>query len=336
MRISRRSPFRLALAASVAIIALTLAGCSATTASAKSEASTSSSWSFTDDLGKTVTLDHKPTKIAGLSEILFSMMNYGLSPVASWGYTSLKDDPRFDAFDISKIAEVGVGYGEISLEKLAEAQPDLIITDVYPTDTKGTIDKTQPDYGFADLEQQAQVEKIAPIVTIYMGGGGDDVIQSITKLAESLGAKSSTVTAAKTKYEAASTALTAAAKANPITVTVFYGDTDGAYAVKVADDPSLRLYKDLGVKFFAPTPDGFYWGIYSWENASKIGGDMLLLSQTGYQVKDLQKQPTFAEIPAMTSGQVHPWVSAGLDYVAQAAYMTQLAGYIAESKVVTN
>jgi iron complex transport system substrate-binding protein len=47
------------------------------------------------------------------------------------------------------------------------------------------------------------------------------------------------------------------------------------------------------------------------------------------------KQPTFAVTAAAKAGQIHPWVSAGLDYVSQAAYMNQLAGYLTESKPVT-
>ena len=35
-----------------------------------------------------------------------------------------------------------------------------------PTDATGTIDKTQPLYGFKDLAQQQQVAAIAPIITL--------------------------------------------------------------------------------------------------------------------------------------------------------------------------
>ena len=58
-----------------------------------------------------------------------------------------------------------VGAGEINLETIAQAQPDLIVTAIYPTDRAGTLDSTQPYYGFKDLEQQEKLAAIAPIVS---------------------------------------------------------------------------------------------------------------------------------------------------------------------------
>lgn len=325
------------LAAAVAL-ALLLTGCSATgsPSSPSSAGAASGKWSFTDDLGKTVTLDHRPTRVAGLNDILVSLLQYGIKPVASFGYSSIKADPRFDGLDTAGITEVGKTYGEIDVEKLAEAAPDVIVADVYPTDEQGTIDKTQPDYGFNDLAQQKQIARIAPIVTIYMGGDGADVIKHTTDFATALGAPADKVTAAEKTYTAARTDLQTAAAASKLKVAAIYADADGVDVAKAPDDPGLRLYSDLGVDFVKPTPKGYYWGLYSWENAGKVGGDLVLLAQTGYQSAQLLKQPTFAVTAAARAGQIHPWVSAGLDYVSQAAYMTQLAGYLRESKPLTS
>jgi iron complex transport system substrate-binding protein len=49
----------------------------------------------------------------------------------------------------------------------------------------------------------------------------------------------------------------------------------------------------------------------------------------------LAKQPTVRQSPALAAGQVHPWLSATLDYVSQADYMNQLAGWIDTAKPVT-
>jgi iron complex transport system substrate-binding protein len=325
-------------AAAVAVLAATallLTGCASDSGSGSTEKAASTSWSFKDDLGKTVKLDHTPTRVAGLNDVLVSLMNYGVKPVASFGYSSIADDHRFDGLDTKGITQVGTSYGEINLEKLAAAKPDVIVANVYPTDSKGTIDKTQPDYGFKDLEQEKQVEKIAPVVTLYMGGDGAKVVKRTTDLASSLGAKTSVVDAAKKKFDTAKKALAKASSDSDVTVTALYADGDGVNVAKPADDPALRMYRDIGVHLTVPTPKGFYWGIYSWENAGKIGGDMLLVEQSGYQKAELRKQPTFADSPALTSDQVHSWESSGMDYVAQASYMTRLATWISASKVVT-
>jgi iron complex transport system substrate-binding protein len=322
-----------ALVAALAAAAIALSGCSA---GSTTSASSSGKWSFTDDLGKTVTLDKPPTRVAGLNEIAVSLMQYGVEPVAIFGSQDITTDPRFAKFDLKGVVQVGTEFGEINLEKLAAEKPDIIVADVYPTDSKGTIDKTQPDFGFKDLAQQKQIEKIAPIVTIVMGGDGSDVIKSVTSLASKLGASPNTIASAKKKYTAASSALQAVAEESKLKVAVAYADADGYDTVKSEDDPELRLYRDLGVDFITPTPSGYYWGLYSWENAGKAGGDVILLSQYGYQKKELLQQPTIAATPAAKADQIHPWVSAGLDYVSQASYMTQLAGYLSDSKKVTD
>ncbi|MEV6350293.1 ABC transporter substrate-binding protein [Actinoplanes sp. NPDC051851] len=311
--------------------ALALTGCSASSGDAAGAAASTGPWSFTDDLGKTITLDQRPTRIAGLNDVLASLMRYGITPVASFGYSSIKDDTRFTGLDVSGVTEVGATYGEIDVEKLTGAAPDLIVAHVYPTDSKGTIDKTQPDYGFKDLTQQTQIEKIAPVVTIYMGGDGAKVIQRTTELATALGAPADRVAAAEKTYTAAKTDLQAAAaeaKTAGVQTTVLYADADGISVAKVADDPALRLYRDLGVDFFTPAPEGFYWGNYSWENAGKIDGDLILYITSGYRKDELLKQPTFAALPAAKAGQLQPYDSAGLDYVSQADELTKVAGYL--------
>jgi iron complex transport system substrate-binding protein len=313
-----------------------LAACSSSNSGADSAASASSQrWTFTDDLGKTVTLDHAPQRVAGMNDEIVPLMHYGIEPVAAWGYATFKADARFDGLDTSGVQQVGSVAGEIDVEKLAAARPDVIVSEAYPTDEKGTIDTSQPDYGFKDLAQQKQVEAIAPVITILIGGDGADVVAHTTKLATALGADAATVAKAKATYDAASDRLRKAAAAHPVTVAAIYADSDGINAAKYQDDPALRLYSDLGVKFFAPKPKGFYWADYSWENAGQVGGDLWLLEQDGYDQAQLAKQPTVRQSPALAAGQVHPWLSATLDYVSQAGYMDQLAGWIDTAKPVT-
>ena len=331
----RRTP--IALLATLVVALLALAGCgSSSSGGTTSPAASDGPWTYTDDLGHTIELDHRPTKIAGLTDPLVSLMNYGIKPVAAFGWSTVDKDPRFTGFDVSGITTLGATYGEIDEEKLITAAPDLIVTTTYPVDEKGTIDTAQPDYGFNDKTQEAKIAKIAPILVIKMGGKGADVIASQTKLALALGATQDTVDKAKTAYDAAATKLKDAAAATDVKVTVLYGDADGAYVVKPADEPITELYQELGVKFFEPTPKGYYWGIYSWENAGKIGGDLVLLQKDGYSQAEILKQATLAQTPAFKAGQIQPFTSPGLDYVSQAGYMNDLAGYLAGAKVVTS
>ena len=312
---------------------VSLVGCSATSDSVSGG---DTAWSFTDDTGKTVTLDHQPKRIASYADYALGLLSTGVAPVAVFGRVDVKTDERFADYDLSKTAIVGNSYGEIDLEKLADAAPDLIVAGVYPTDRKGTIDKNEPYYSLADKEQQAQLEKIAPIVAIEVGGKGSDVIESMNKLATALGADPDTIAAARKKYDTAAADLTAASKETGLEVTQMYADADGVYVVKPGDEPETELYRSLGVDFTDLHPDGeYYWDKYSWENAAQMmTGDVLLVNVEGFQKKDLLDQATFASSPALKADQIHAWNDAALDYASQAAHMTELAKILRESKKV--
>ena len=339
MKIPRRGSLRAALVTSVAVSALLLAGCSSTSSSNGSDSAGSGStaaadgaWSYKDATGATVKVDHIPKRVVVLNDIALSFIEYGLQPVGTFGQLTMAKDARFTGLDTDGITQLGEAYGDIDLEQLAALKPDLVVTSVYPTDEQGTLDTTQPGYGFKDMEQEKQIQAIAPVVQVKWGGKGEDVIEKIADLAESLGAKESTVAKAEKRFDAAADELEKVAKDKDLSVVSMYADGDGAYVTRPTDEPSLQMYSSFGVDFVNPKPKGFYWGIYSWENAGQITGDVILLSQQGYQVADLEKQPTFADNAALQAGQVHSWTFPALDYASQADYMQKMAGWLEDSK----
>jgi iron complex transport system substrate-binding protein len=342
--LSLRGTARLLTALLAAVLGVTaLTSCSsgaaaadaATGAPAGSGAATAE-WSYTDATGTTVTLPQRPERVASYADYAIGMFAYGLRPTAVFGRVDVATDPRFAGYDLSQTTVVGNSYGEIDLEALAASKPDLIVTGIYPTDRNGTIDSTQPYYAFADLEQQAQLAKIAPIVAIKVGGNGLDVIKSLTALTEALGASPDTVAAARADFDRASTELTAAATQSTLEVTQMYADADGIYVVKPADEPETQLYQSLGVTYTDLHPDGtYYWDIFSWENVGQMmTGDVLLANVEGFQQAELAAQPTFAASPALVAGQVHTWNGAALDYASQAVQMGKLTEILRSSQQV--
>lgn len=336
MKHSRRGHLRAALLTSVTVSALLLTGCSSTGGTDDSDtdggAAASKAWSYEDATGATVKVDHTPERVVVLNDIALSFIEYGLKPVGTFGQLTMAKDARFDDLDTDGIAQLGTAYGDIDLEQLAALKPDLVVTSVYPKDEKGTLDTTQPGYGFKDKDQQAQIEAIAPVAQVKWGGKGEDVIEEIADLSESLGAKESTIDAAEQRFDTAAEELEQVTKDKDLSVVSMFADGSGAYVTRPSDEPSLQMYSSFGVDFVDPKPKGFYWGIYSWENAGQITGDVLLLSQQGYQVADLEKQPTFADNAALEAGQVHSWTFPALDYASQADYMTEMAGWLEDSK----
>ena len=322
------------------LLALTVVSVSACSSDdgAGTAAASESGWEFTDDLGNTVTLDEAPSRVAGLNDVLSSLWNYGIEPVAAWGQTSIEDDVAFEGKDLSGVEIVGTTYGQIDLEQLAAAAPDVIVASVYPTDSEGTIDEASPLYGFESIEQQEQVAEIAPIIGIVWGGSAADVAERTAELAGALGADldGDLVTGAREDYEAASAALTEAAAGGVSVLPVYATQGDGWWMAKAPDDPSLHLYQDLGVNFVDPGGDGYFWNSVGWEEVPNHPSDVLLYSlRFSMSPEEITAQPTAALLPAVQAGQLYPWKYLGMDYVAQAAYMEELAGWLTESQKIT-
>jgi iron complex transport system substrate-binding protein len=321
------------------LLALAAVGLSACSAEGDGlSAASESGWEFTDDLGTTVTLDEAPTRVAGLNDVLSSLWNHGIEPVAAWGQTSIEDDVAFEGKDLSGVEIVGTSYGQIDLERLAAADPDVIVASVYPTDSEGTLDPDAPMYGFESIEQQEQVAEIAPILAIAWRGSAAEVIERTAELAGALGADldGAEVSAARADFAAASAALTAAAAGGLTVLPVYATESDGWWMARAADDPSLHLYQDLGVQFADPGGEDYFWNSVGWEDVPNHPSDVLLYSlRLSMGPDELAAQPTAALLPAVRAGQLHPWKYIGMDYAAQAAYMQELAGWLTEARKVT-
>lgn len=251
--------------------------------------------------------------------------------MAVFGFEPMADDGQFDGKDLSKVADVGITYGEINLEELAAAQPDIIVVTSYP----GESDLI---YDFADTSQQAAVEAIAPIVAIRQGGSALDVAERNAELAQSLGVDLDVpeVTAAKADFEPAQAELTTAGEKGLrvlVLVLVMAGYvTDGLYLAKVPDDPALSCYQSLGVDFAAIGGDGYHWQRLGWENADMYPVDLILYSPRAMGEDELMAQPSFAVLPAAVAGQVFPWETVSMDYASLALGAHNLAEWLTGSK----
>lgn len=340
MELPRSGSRRAALLTAVVVGVMVLAGCTGGTTVTGPTSSTDArrgpaadAWSFKDATGTTIALDHRPERIVVVDDLAVSFLQYGLHPVGTFGDVPLSEDARFDELDTTGITEVGTDDGDVDLTRLAGLEPDLVVTSVYPTD--GSVGVDDLGTGFASRTRQDQIGKIAPVLRVEWGGKGLDAVRQVTRLAEALGAARSTVDTAERAFDTARSALSDAADDRDLRVVSMYADADGVYVTRPADEPTLQLYDSFGVDVVDPGPKGFYWGVYSWANAGKVDGDVLLLSPEGYQARQLLAQPTFADDPALVAGQVHSWPVPGLDYASQARAMTELAGWIEDSRTVS-
>lgn len=317
-------------------LALTLAACGTSAGDPAPGGAAAGPWSFTDDLGHTVELDSTPERIAGYSDPLGSLWSYGIEPVASFGQAPITDEPGYAGKDTSGVTEVGRAYGEINVESLAAARPDVIVVTHYPTARGKDLDPDGLYYGFKDLAQQQAVSAIAPLVVIGVAGEATTVADRVVDLAVSLGVPrdSGVVARARADYEQAAARLTRAAQKG-LTVSALAGYVDeGVYVARWQDDPLLNTWHGLGVDIPDLPGDNYYWLQTSWENIAEQSTDVVLYSERAMGEADLSKQAGFSQTPAATAGQLHPWAVVAFDYVAMAADTADLAGWLEGSDAV--
>ena len=300
---------------------LLLAGCG--TAQQEQRQIAQQGWQYTDEIGTEVSLDAPPKRVAGLTDAVAALWNFGITPVAAFGYLPMAKDVQFEGNDTSEVAEAGSTYGEISIEKLAAAKPDRIVTTTYARDSKKLL------YGFKDAAQLARVRQIAPVVAVPMVDQADAVIGRFAKLAHALGVdlEGTHVRQTRQSFTAASDRLTAAGERGLKVLCVAGYDAE-VYLAKPADDPQLSFFQRLGVDFAQPSGTEYYWETLSWEQIGKYPVDLILYSVRAMPPEGLRKIATFASLPAVRAGQLRPWKFASMDYVDQAKAMSLLAGWL--------
>lgn len=309
------------------------AGADGTTAG-DAAATSSTGWTFTDDLGVTVTLDAPPTRIAGVSDAVVGLWNYGIAPVAVYGSAPLADDVGFAGRDLTDVALVGQVYGEIDLEALAAAAPDLVVELVYPAERGATPTADDVRFGYADATTQEAVEQIAPIVTLAVTGTVDVVAERSAVLAAALGVDQALLDGYRADFTAASDRLEATAAAGLSLVFVAGYDAE-LYVAHPQDDPTLAYYQQLGLTMVDPAGDDFYWSVLSWETVDQLSADVVLTTPRAMLPAELLAQPTFATLAAARAGQLVEWEARSVDLLAQAQYMDALATALQTARKVT-
>lgn len=322
------------LGGGVAALALAgLAACGTDESTASSGTATSGApevpegpWTWTDDLGQEIELAEAPVRIAAYGDAAAALMSFGITPVALFHYIPPTEDATFESLDLAGVEIVGEAIGEINLERLAAAAPDLIVTTSYEGE------KPEKMYGFKDEAQMEKVRAIAPVIGVLQSGTALDVIRTNERLASALGVDVTTgeVADQRAAFEEASAGLTQAARKGLSVVPLYAEEAAGIYFAKAPDDPALAYYESLGVSFTEVGGDDYYWHQVSWENADTYSSDIVLYSLRGSLTPEqLQDQPTFAALPAARAGQLHPWKFKSMDYPSQTAYMRELAGWLA-------
>ncbi len=336
------SPGRPAIAAGLLLLMALLAACGGSSDAAgpaddAGDGSTTTEagpWTFTDDIGVTVTLDEAPTTLVTETMVAGGLYEQGIDVAGTFGPLTRSDGTTASEVGLadpdSFTSVGGTTYGEINLEQLAALQPDLIVAPVFEEGTYWGIDE-------ADTEK---VRAIAPIVGIKVGEQRfDKILESMTELGAALGAdpESEEVRSHKADFDASSAALRDALAAKPdLSVVAASGTPENMYVAVPGGYPDLSYYETLGMEIVQPDTDEDYWQTLSWEEADRYPADLILGDARGGATAEaiVAAMPESARnLPAIQADQLVPWVlTPALGYGAFSVVIDDLTAAVSAAR----
>ena len=282
--------------------------------------------SFTDDRGVTFVAEGDELRIVAETSVAAALIENGVELVGVFGQLEDAQGNPYGGVDFSGIANVGgAAYGEINLEALSEADPDVIVTISWGPDSWWWIN--------ADIVDE--VRAIASLVTVAVSDGtagvpAPTIIERFDELAVVLGGTGATAES-KARYEAAEAALVAAVEAKPeITLMFASSSTDTFYIADPPAWPDLSYYASLGVPVIrTETTEGGFWEYLSLESIDKYDVDLILLDDRdpGQAERLAADVPLWPTLPAVAADQVVLWPISGrvYTYAGFASVLEQVA-----------
>jgi iron complex transport system substrate-binding protein len=264
-------------------------------------------WTYTDGGGKVVTLPDVPQRIVAHANVAAGLIPLGIRPVGIYVDGPVKDDPSLRGLDLTGIEILGEAWGQIDIEKLAAAKPDIILAEYWPLEK-----------AYSGMESGAAdgtlIQQIAPVVGPIQGNSTETLIKDYEALATRLGADITKpeIAADKAKFEASKAAFQAAVVAKPgLTVLAVWAGTDSMSVASAAGSAELSDFAAWGLGIISPeyAEDRGYWETLSWENADKYQPDLIIVDDRfGPATRETaEAQPTWKSIKAAEAGQVGDW-----------------------------
>jgi iron complex transport system substrate-binding protein len=282
-----------------------LAGWPALASAQTPQASPTSSWTFTDDRGITVTLPKRPDRVIAQIGAAAALWDYGVRLIAVFGPQYSEDgslDSRVGDVDLAAVESVGQLWGEFDLERALVLDADLIVTPMW----------VPPSLWFVSEETQAAMEGKIPSIAIQTAQvSAFEAIARYAALAEALGAdmESPENVAAKAEFDAAVADLRDAIAAKPgLHVMLAAGDAESFYVGHPDFMAQFWSFRDLGLDIVQNDVDDF-WETLSWEEVHKYPADLILIDVRDgtYGLDDFAGVATWKSVPAAQADQVVAW-----------------------------
>jgi iron complex transport system substrate-binding protein len=320
LAVRRSYPFAVIVAAS----ALLLASCAAAEESSEQPAGGGEGVTLEHPSidGLAIDFDAQPENIVMDCYAYSSLHEYGIEPVALFGYECDNPFVMGDA-DISGIDMVGKD-GEIDVEKLAELRPDAIVG-------QGSAE----GWSWFDEDVNAQITRVAPFVPLPGSETIDARIADTREIAAFFGAdveadaivqSDADLAAAKETFSDAITDSGLNIMLTSPTKEMLYTGVGFAQAT---------LLEELGATIVgADAPEtGNPWGQVAGEDASTYPADILLIE--GYNDDFAFTTELWDALSAVKAGQLGAWSSKGaMTATTYAAWLNDVAELVSSSTKV--
>ncbi len=242
----------------------------------------------------TIELDRPAVRIVTDIYSAAALQPFGIEPVGVFGYG--RDGGGKGNLDLDSLNVIGFD-AEFSLEKLAAAEPDLIIG-------FGNGDGT--GWTWWDEKVTTQATAVAPYVPVAFSYLAPEMIANYRALALLIGGgdnaeaqqQEADFTAAMERIRAV-----AAETAEWLTILPAQFSADAIWTSRSLGQ--IRLLAEAGLTFVGPEqPEDSAWAEVSWERISEYSADVLLNHETSQQYED---NPVYQNLPAVRGGQVGVW-----------------------------
>lgn len=269
------------------------------------DASPVSGWTFTDDMGVTVTLPEKPRRIVAALIVGASLQDFGVTPVGVIGPLTLGDgtpSPAAGNLDPEQTVSITVGDRGPDLEELLLLEPDLIVTSVL----RPAEDAEPGPAGFLP-ETLDIVEGIAPILAFdNTNTSVSSIIARLDELTASIvDERPAAYLEARGAFPAAEAAVREALAGKPnLSAMGIAGNEHGFHVMNPGYWSDLSYLQELGMQFVQPDATEWYWETMSWEDSRKYSADFLLNDPYQYSLEQLAEQPSMQFQPAFVAGQI--------------------------------
>ncbi|GAA2180501.1 hypothetical protein GCM10009847_18630 [Leucobacter tardus] len=310
------------MSALAAVSVLLLASCAGVSSEDTGSGDEGVSFTHPSIDGLTVAFESQPQDIVMDCYAYSSLHEYGIEPVALFGYECDNPFVMGDA-DTSGIEMIGQD-GEIDVEKLAEVQPDAIVGQ---GDANG--------WTWFDEDVNAQLTRVAPFVPLPADGSMDERIADTREVAAFFGGdtESEEILQSDEELGEAKDAVSAALAENDRSIMLASPAKEMLYTgVGFAQ---ADLLEELGATIVGPDApaDGNPWGQVAWEDASTYEADLILVE--GYSDDFAFSSELWDALPAVEADQLAAWSSKGaMTASTYAAWLTDVADLVSASKQV--